>query len=142
MLITAIAIILACAVIIPGLRNGLYVIHVALVAGAAWWLEQQHAYAQFKEQTVFTAVIIHLIAINITTFIAYGWDKRAASRADWRVPEKTLHAYAFIGGFPGALIAQKIFRHKTRKKSFRAMMWLIFMIQLVLFAIFWLKLRG
>ncbi|MBQ8661416.1 MAG: DUF1294 domain-containing protein [Alphaproteobacteria bacterium] len=59
--------------------------------------------------------------MNVTTFIAYGLDKRAARRGAWRVPERDLHLLEFLGGWIGAWAAQKFFRHKTSKKSYQAM---------------------
>ncbi len=41
----------------------------------------------------------------------------------------TLHAIAFLGGTPGALIGQKVFRHKTIKRSFRLVFWLRALLQ-------------
>src|SRR3712207_7977971 len=46
---------------------------------------------------------------------AYGIDKRAAQRGKRRIPENALHQLAFFGGWPGALVAMPIFRHKRRK---------------------------
>ncbi len=60
----------------------------------------------------------------MVTFLAYALDKSAARRNAWRVPEKTLHILSLAGGWPGALLAQQVFRHKTRKASFRAVFWL------------------
>ena len=68
-------------------------------------------------------------SINITTFVAYFADKRAAVRHAWRVPENTLHMLEFLGGWLGALLAQKIFHHKTAKKSFRNMFWLMIFLE-------------
>ena len=52
------------------------------------------------------------------TFLAYAIDKHAARSARWRTRENTLHILELIGGWPGALLAQKILRHKTRKSRF------------------------
>lgn len=52
--------------------------------------------------------------------LAYGFDKEAARAGRRRTPEKTLHLLALVGGWPGALLAQHLFRHKTRKESFRS----------------------
>ncbi len=41
-----------------------------------------------------------------------------------RVPEKTLHLLALFGGWPGALMGQRVFRHKTQKFGFRIVFWL------------------
>jgi uncharacterized membrane protein YsdA (DUF1294 family)/cold shock CspA family protein len=61
---------------------------------------------------------------SLVAFIAYAWDKSAARRNEWRTPENTLHLLALAGGWPGALLAQKTFRHKTKKQSFRTVFWL------------------
>lgn len=51
----------------------------------------------------------------------YGLDKRASTRAGWRTSEARLHLVELLGGWPGALLAQRVFRHKTRKTSFQVM---------------------
>jgi len=68
------------------------------------------------------------VAASLATFILYGLDKRAAARRQWRVPERALHMLALFGGFPGALLARRVFRHKTRKTGFTIMLWLIIVV--------------
>lgn len=53
----------------------------------------------------------------------YGWDKRQAKNNGWRVPEKNLHIVSLFGGWPGAILGQNYFRHKTQKQSFRLTFW-------------------
>lgn len=60
---------------------------------------------------------------SIATFIAYFLDKSAARSDRWRTQESTLHLFALIGGWPGALVAQNRLRHKTRKTSFQLVFW-------------------
>jgi uncharacterized membrane protein YsdA (DUF1294 family) len=67
---------------------------------------------------------IYLIASTIT-FIVYGIDKAAAIGGVWRIPEAFLHLLGLAGGWPGALIAQRIFRHKSRKASFQVAFWIV-----------------
>ncbi|TMS59468.1 DUF1294 domain-containing protein [Imbroritus primus] len=55
--------------------------------------------------------------------LAYYSDKQAASRNARRTPEHSLHLLALAGGWPGALIAQQLFRHKNRKTSFQVTFW-------------------
>ncbi|MDR7332063.1 cold shock and DUF1294 domain-containing protein [Roseateles asaccharophilus] len=62
-------------------------------------------------------------AMSMATFITYWLDKRAATRGDWRVPEATLHGLALACGWPGALLAQRLLRHKSAKRSFRRVYW-------------------
>lgn len=75
-------------------------------------------------------ILIYLVLINGLTWLAYWADKRAARYSQRRVPEKTLHLLAFLGGTPAAFAAQKMLRHKTRKTSFRMMFLLVFLLQL------------
>ena len=63
------------------------------------------------------------LAASFAAAIAYGIDKSAAQSGEWRTPESTLHVLALMGGWPGALVAQRIFRHKSRKPSFRFAFW-------------------
>jgi uncharacterized membrane protein YsdA (DUF1294 family)/cold shock CspA family protein len=57
--------------------------------------------------------------LSAVTYLLYALDKRAAQNKNQRTPEKVLHWLSVLGGWPGALIAQQQFRHKTRKTSFR-----------------------
>jgi uncharacterized membrane protein YsdA (DUF1294 family)/cold shock CspA family protein len=59
------------------------------------------------------------LGFSAITFAAYAVDKSAAQNGRWRTKESTLHMLALIGGWPGALVAQQILRHKSKKESFR-----------------------
>lgn len=63
--------------------------------------------------------ILWLLLINLLTLAMYGADKMAARRAMRRVPEATLLVFGLIGGWPGAIIGQQLFRHKTQKQPFK-----------------------
>lgn len=56
---------------------------------------------------------------SLTNLVLYGLDKRRARRHEWRIPEKTFHVLGLLGGWPGALVAGSLFRHKTQKLSYR-----------------------
>lgn len=60
---------------------------------------------------------------SILCFFAYGADKRAATNGTWRTPEASLLLLGLVGGWPGAIIGMRAFRHKTRKTSFRVAFW-------------------
>ena len=61
----------------------------------------------------------YLAIINAVAIAAYGWDKPCAIRKWWRVPELTLLGLAAIGGSVGALVAMKLFHHKTLHLKFK-----------------------
>lgn len=71
--------------------------------------------------------VLYLV-MSVAGFAAYGVDKSAAKAGRRRVSEQTLLTVGVLGGWPGALIAQQVFRHKTRKRSFRRMFWLTVLI--------------
>ncbi|MEM7626321.1 MAG: DUF1294 domain-containing protein [Planctomycetota bacterium] len=77
----------------------------------------------------FTRLLLgYLVVMSVmspVTFVVYAWDKWRATRDGWRVSEKTLHLLEFLGGWPGAWAAQRWVRHKSRKKSYRRVFWLI-----------------
>lgn len=75
------------------------------------------------EDAVHHAVPLIVVLMSLVTFVAYGLDKRASQRGAWRTAEATLHLLALFGGWPGALIAQRRFRHKTRKGDFQTVFW-------------------
>lgn len=72
--------------------------------------------------------------VSVLAFFLYWGDKRKARADTWRTPENVLHAVELAGGWPGALLAQQVFRHKTRKVSFQLVFWLI----VLLHQVFWI----
>lgn len=63
-------------------------------------------------------------AMSAVTFAVYWFDKRLAQGGGRRIPENTLHWLALAFGWPGALVAQRVVRHKNRKGSFQIVFWL------------------
>lgn len=61
--------------------------------------------------------------MSLVTFLLYGWDKLSAVRGRWRTAEATLHLMGLLGGWPGALAAQRLFRHKSSKREFLLVFW-------------------
>jgi len=73
-------------------------------------------------RTPLPVAFIYVIASCIT-LIVYAFDKSAAMNNRWRTQESTLHILSLVGGWPGALIAQRMFRHKTKKFEFQVLFW-------------------
>lgn len=70
--------------------------------------------------------------ISAFTCIAYTADKYAASVHRWRIPESTLHVFGLLGGWPGALFAQILFRHKLAKRHFQFVFWITVVFNLLM----------
>ncbi|ATN34009.1 hypothetical protein ACO34A_09325 [Rhizobium sp. ACO-34A] len=81
-----------------------------------------------------TETTLTLVAIaalyNVVVFCVYWLDKDAARNGEWRVRETTLLALALFGGGVGALIAQRLLRHKTRKRPFPVALPTFFVVQI------------
>ena len=71
------------------------------------------------------------LAMSLITFCAYGLDKFKAQKGLWRIPEKTLHILELCGGGPGALLAQRLLRHKSYKRSFRIVFWVMVVLNIL-----------
>jgi uncharacterized membrane protein YsdA (DUF1294 family) len=69
--------------------------------------------------------LAYISIISAVTFLFYGYDKLQARNLEWRVRETTLHVLAILGGWPGALVGQHYFQHKTRKTAFLLPFWAI-----------------
>jgi uncharacterized membrane protein YsdA (DUF1294 family) len=81
-------------------------------------------------KTYIIAYLLLVVATSLMAFALFGFDKRQARLGRRRVPEKSLHWFAFVGGWPGALAGQRFFRHKTQKLSFRIVFWLVVVLHL------------
>lgn len=78
---------------------------------------------------------LYLLIVNLLTFAMYWQDKRAAKQPGApRVPEAMLLGVGFAGGTGAALVAQRLLRHKTRKRSFQFKFWAITFVQIGLLA--------
>lgn len=64
------------------------------------------------------------LLLSLLTYLMYALDKKAAEQGHWRTPENTLHLLALAGGWPGALWAQSLLRHKSQKQPFKTILWL------------------
>src|SRR5687767_3433503 len=74
-----------------------------------------------------------LVAVtSLASFATYGFDKRRAAGGGRRGPERALLVLAFLGGWPGAILAQRQFRHKTRKLSFLVAFWVVVVLHVAL----------
>ena len=71
------------------------------------------------------SVIAYYILMSALAFVMYWLDKRRAARRGWRVSERTLHTIELLGGWPGAWIAQRVFRHKWQKTQYLVVFWMI-----------------
>ncbi len=80
------------------------------------------------------------VALSMVTFLSYWHDKSAAQHGRRRTPESTLQGLALLGGWPGALLAQSLLRHKNRKTPFQAVFWAA--VALNLLALGWLASKG
>lgn len=88
---------------------------VAAYAGALGWA--------VAGDRIPAPAIFAIALASAVTYIAYALDKDAAQHGRWRIAESTLHLFELVGGWPGALLAQHVMRHKTRKASYRFAFW-------------------
>jgi uncharacterized membrane protein YsdA (DUF1294 family) len=86
-------------------------------------------------------VTYHLI-ISCVTFFFYGHDKKRALNRGWRVKESTLHKLGLLGGWPGALVGQHYFQHKTTKKAFQIPFWTIVVVWQAVWWLVWTEGSG
>ncbi len=79
------------------------------------------------------AVSLAYAAMSLVAFLAYRHDKNAAGSERRRTPESTLHALDLFCGWPGGLLAQQVYRHKTRKGSFQVVFWITMVVNCAAF---------
>jgi uncharacterized membrane protein YsdA (DUF1294 family) len=68
---------------------------------------------------------IYGVVLSAFTCWVYAHDKRQAQAGEWRVSEAQLHLLELLGGWPGAWLAQRRFRHKCAKAGYQVVFWLI-----------------
>ena len=70
-----------------------------------------------------------LVLVNAWTILRFWQDKQRAVAGERRIRESDLLGLALIGGSPGALLARRLFHHKTRKEPFSTHLLVIVAIQ-------------
>jgi uncharacterized membrane protein YsdA (DUF1294 family)/cold shock CspA family protein len=78
-------------------------------------------------------VLAVYIGVSVITYVSYAIDKSAARLRRRRVAETSLILLGMFGGWPGAILAQQLLRHKTAKLSFRAVFWVSVLINVFVF---------
>ncbi len=81
-----------------------------------------------------------LIGMNVLSMALFYHDKRMAEQRGWRISERMLLTVALLGGSPGALVARRRFRHKTRKQPFSSALYAVCLLQVV--GVAWLVVNG
>ena len=74
------------------------------------------------------------VSASALCFALYAVDKAAARAGRARISESMLLSLGLVGGWPGALVAQQVFRHKTVKCLFRLRFWLSVVANMAIFA--------
>ncbi|MCH3971895.1 MAG: DUF1294 domain-containing protein [Oscillospiraceae bacterium] len=85
-------------------------------------------------------LLIYFCGISAVSAIVTGWDKRAAEKHRWRVPESTLLFLSALGGSAAMYLVMRAIHHKTLHKKFMVGIPVIFALQLLL--LFWLLHSG
>ncbi len=86
------------------------------------------------------SILLAYLILGIITYLVYKADKTAAQNNAWRTPESTLHFLSLIGGWLGALLAQRRLRHKSKKSEFQGVFWATVIINCCAFG--WILTKG
>ena len=65
-------------------------------------------------------VLFVYLGTSLICILIYSVDKSAAAQGRWRVSESALLLLGLAGGWPGAILAQRLLHHKTKKRSFQS----------------------
>ena len=87
----------------------LWLVAIVLLLGLDWF--SQSFDPGWLTRTYFAATVI----MSLVAFVYFGIDKRRANLDKHRISERQLHLMAFFGGWPGAVMGQQMFRHKTSR---------------------------
>ena len=77
-------------------------------------------------------IIAYVITVNLVGFSVMGIDKYKARNRQFRIPETFLFFITLIGGSIGTIAGMYLFRHKTKKFSFKFFLPLILILQVAI----------
>ena len=73
-----------------------------------------------------------MLIMSVITFFLYASDKKKAQLGAWRIRERTLLLFSFLGGSIGAMCGMFLLRHKTKHLSFRILVPLSLLIHIAI----------
>jgi len=94
----------------------LWLVGIMLLLGLDWFSQS------FDPGWLTRGHFIATVVMSVVAFVYFGIDKRRANLDKHRISERQLHLLSLFGGWPGAVIGQQKFRHKTIKMSFRVVL--------------------
>ena len=62
--------------------------------------------------------LFYLACVSVVSVVVTIYDKFAAKRGAWRIPEKVLMLLALLGGSVAMYVTMLLIRHKTRHSKF------------------------
>ena len=74
------------------------------------------------------------LVLSVVCFGMYALDKASARAGRWRTSEATLLLLGLACGWPGAMAAQALLRHKSSKPSFKLRFHATVVLNIALFA--------
>jgi uncharacterized membrane protein YsdA (DUF1294 family) len=80
---------------------------------------------------ILSIILAWYALLSLLTLILYWIDKRKAQHQAWRIKENTLHTFELLGGWPGGILAQRWFHHKSRKQKYQLAFWAIVAVHLI-----------
>lgn len=84
---------------------------------------------------IYPLIVIWLVTVNLAGAAAIFIDKWLAKHNRWRIRERTLFLYCWLGGCPLVYTAMKLCHHKTKHRSFMWGIPAIFLLQIVIISI-------
>jgi uncharacterized membrane protein YsdA (DUF1294 family) len=104
------------------MRTFLFLVFAALFGGAVYLWQMPPMVAAVY------------VTVSVLCFAMYAMDKAAAKAGRWRTSENALLLLGLACGWPGAMLAQTLLRHKASKRSFKMRFWATVVLNIGLFA--------
>lgn len=87
-------------------------------------------------------IVLWFAAVSGLAVMLTLYDKRAARRGAWRVPEQTLLLVCALGGSVAMLAAMRVIRHKTKHAKFMVGIPVIIAVQVAVGVVVWWRFCG
>ena len=85
-----------------------------------------------QSNLLYEAMGAWVLLSGVLGFAARGFHTARGARREWRIPEATLFAVALAGGAIGMAVGSEVFRHKTSKLGFLAVLYAAVILWLLL----------